>query len=96
MKKLLISLFTLAIVYRNGGIDVSSSPVITVGYDVVYIDSYTIGLPIAQTITLTGSPVGLSSTTINTGITAGVRSQATSDGITIPANQVIMQPWQCF
>jgi hypothetical protein len=94
MKNLICALFALAIVYHNAGVDDSSFTNVTANYDVIFVGTDVPSGYLAQTISLTGSPLALSTTTINAGIAAAVRAQAISDGFTVPVSSVVMQSWQ--
>lgn len=95
MRKLLTTFIAIAIVMRLGEIDVGvSTTTITVSYDVLYAGTDVPNGFLTQTITLTGSPLGLSTTTINAGVAAAARAQAISDGFTVPVSSVVMQSWQ--
>jgi hypothetical protein len=95
-KHLLFYLFALAIVWHPSEIDSVSSTTITANYDVVYMGTDVPKGYLSQTVQLTGSPLGLSTSTINAGVAAGVRAQAVGDGFTVPANNVIMELWQAL
>lgn len=96
--KHLLALFALAIVFHDAGIDISSTTPtnVTASYDVIYMGPDVPQGYLGRTVNLTGSPLNLSTTTINAGIAAAARAQAISDGFVVPVSSVVMHLWSAL